>query len=100
MSGNSERILDDLQKVLVEIEAVVKATLGGAGERASDGAEKLHSGLNRAREGLAAFEHGLGRDFRKRAREADSYVHDNAWVAVGVAAAAAFLLGVFAARRE
>jgi ElaB/YqjD/DUF883 family membrane-anchored ribosome-binding protein len=81
MSGESERILDDLQKVLVEIEAVVKATLGNAGERASDGAEKLHSGLNRA-------------------RAADSYVHKNAWVAIGVAAAAAFLLGVFAARRD
>jgi ElaB/YqjD/DUF883 family membrane-anchored ribosome-binding protein len=62
MSSSSERILDDLQKVLVEIEELV--------------------------------------DFRKRARAADSYVRDNAWTAVGIAAAAAFLLGLFAARRQ
>jgi ElaB/YqjD/DUF883 family membrane-anchored ribosome-binding protein len=98
--SSSERILDDLQKVLVEIEEVVRTTLGNAGEQAGDANEHLHSGLNRAREKLAAFEHSLGHDFRKRARAADGYVRDNAWTALGVAAAAAFLLGVFAARRD
>jgi ElaB/YqjD/DUF883 family membrane-anchored ribosome-binding protein len=100
MSGGSERVFEDLQKIMNEVEDLVKATLGTAGERAGGAAERLQAGIGQVRDRLAAFEQGLGREFKQGARLADRYVHDNAWLAVGVAAAAAFLLGVFAARRD
>jgi ElaB/YqjD/DUF883 family membrane-anchored ribosome-binding protein len=100
MSGHAERVLDELQQLVKQFEELVKGSLGGAGEQLGDTSERLQAGIRRARERLASFEKELGREFGDSARTADRYVHDHVWTAIGVAAAAAFLFGVLAARRD
>jgi ElaB/YqjD/DUF883 family membrane-anchored ribosome-binding protein len=100
MSMGSARVLDELQKIMSELEQLVKATLSGAGEQADEAARGLRDGINRARDRLAAFERAFGREFKHGVRTADRYAHDNTWVAIGIAAGAAFLLGVLVARRD
>lgn len=96
----SEQVLGDLQKVIGEFEDLVKTIVGAVGEKAEDATEELQANLNRARERINDFEKHAGAGFKQGARAADRYVHENAWTAVGVAAAAAFLLGVLAASRR
>jgi ElaB/YqjD/DUF883 family membrane-anchored ribosome-binding protein len=100
MSGHAERVLDDLQQLVAQFEELVKGSLGGAGEQLGDSSERLQAGIRRARERLAGFEKELGREFGDSARTADRYAHDHVWTAIGMAAAAAFVLGLMAARRN
>ena len=98
--NTSEKVLGDLQKLFGEFEELIKAIAGAGGEEAEHATEQLQAKLERARERLSAFEKRAGRGFKQGVGAADRYVHDNAWTAVGIAAAAAFLLGVLASRRD
>lgn len=104
MSGQAERVLDDLQQLIAQFEELVKGSLSGAGEQVGDTSERLQAGIRRARERLAGFEQELGREFGRElgdgARAADRYVRDHVWTAIGVTAALAFLAGLLAARRD
>src|ERR1700690_755792 len=100
MNGHAERVLDDLQQLIAQFEELVKGSLSGAGEQVGDTSERLQAGIRRAREGLASFEKELGREMGEGARAADRYVRDHAWAAIGITAAAAFLFGLLAARRD
>jgi ElaB/YqjD/DUF883 family membrane-anchored ribosome-binding protein len=64
-----------------------------AGEQASHELKKL----------IGEFEHMLDaalREIKSETRAVDRYVHDNAWVAVGIAAAAGFVFGCLVGRRD
>jgi ElaB/YqjD/DUF883 family membrane-anchored ribosome-binding protein len=100
MTGHAERALDDLQKLIGQFEELVKSSLGGAGEHVGETSERLQAAIRRARDRLASFEKELGRDFGDGAQSAEHYVREHTWTAIGIAAAAAFLLGLLAARRD
>jgi ElaB/YqjD/DUF883 family membrane-anchored ribosome-binding protein len=100
MNSPNIRVVDELQKMLADFEVLAKAAMAAAGDQAGGAAEELSSSLNAARARLAEFEMNVGHQFKHGARKADGYVHDRPWMAVGIAAAAAFLLGVAVARRD
>lgn len=100
MSMGSEPVLDDLQKIMSELEHFVKTTLSGGGEQVDEAARRLWDDINRLRDRLAAFERKFGREFKRGVRTAERYVEDNRWVVIGVAAGASFLLGMLVARRD
>jgi ElaB/YqjD/DUF883 family membrane-anchored ribosome-binding protein len=99
MNAVNDKLVPELQKLLADFEALAKSALEAAGEQAGKAAEELGSGLAQARERLTDLEKDAAHGVRHGARRADSYVHDRPWMAIGIAAAAAFLLGVAAARR-
>jgi len=100
MGGHAERVLDELQQLVKQFEELAKGSLGAAGEQLGDTSERLQAGVRRARERLASLERELGRQFNDSARATDRHVHDHVWTAIGVAAAAAFRIGLLAARRD
>jgi ElaB/YqjD/DUF883 family membrane-anchored ribosome-binding protein len=100
MDGHAERVLDDLQLLIGQFEKLMKGSLSGAGEQVGDTSERLQAGIRQARERLASLEKELGQEFGDGARAAEQYVRDHAWTAIGITAAAAFLLGLLAARRD
>jgi ElaB/YqjD/DUF883 family membrane-anchored ribosome-binding protein len=100
MSNTIDKALEQLQTAIGEFEGLLKSTLESGGERASETAERLQSALGGARQRLADVEASLGRDLKREWRSADRYVRDNAWLAIGVTAVAAFLLGVLTAERR
>ena len=99
MNTINDKLVHELRQLMADFEALAKSALSAAGEEAGSAVEELSHGLARARERLAELEndavHGVGHG----ARKTNSYVRDRPWMAVGIAAAAAFLLGVMAARR-
>ena len=100
MSDPGERVLKDLQRIKTEIEELVQATLDSVGEHAGDALKHLQASIGQVCEQASAFKHDLHGELKQRTRQADRYVRDNAWIIVGVTAAAAFVLGVIAGRRD
>lgn len=100
MSSNTERTLNDLNRLIGDLESLVKGAAGAAAEGAGEAREKLSAGLADARERLEAAEDQVREGVKQGARRADRYVRENPWPAIGIAAAAAFLLGVLLSRRN
>jgi ElaB/YqjD/DUF883 family membrane-anchored ribosome-binding protein len=95
----TDEINEDLRAVLADAEALVQET-------ASLGGEKLLRVRARAEESVRAVKARMAQTnaaVRLKTRAAvdatDSYVHDNPWEAIGVAAAAGLVIGVLIARR-
>jgi ElaB/YqjD/DUF883 family membrane-anchored ribosome-binding protein len=100
MSSNTERTLNDLNRLIGDLESLLKGAAGAAAEHAGEAGEKLSAGLAEARERLEAVEDKVRDGVQQGARRADRYVRDNPWPAIGIAAGAAFLLGVLLSRRN
>jgi ElaB/YqjD/DUF883 family membrane-anchored ribosome-binding protein len=100
MKSKTEQTLNDLHKLIGDLESLFRNATGAAAEQAGEAGEKLSAGLAEARERLAAVEDTLMAGVKHGARRADRYVRDNPWPAIGMVAAGAFLLGVLLTRRR
>jgi ElaB/YqjD/DUF883 family membrane-anchored ribosome-binding protein len=98
-SPHTDRILDDLRRVVEDAEALMRATSDVAGERVEAARNRTAESLGQARERLQGLEAELVNRAKEAARDADRYVHDNPWPAVGIAAGIGLLLGVLISRR-
>lgn len=94
-----EKLMEDLRRVVVDVEGLVKATAGQAGEKLGEARAKAEDTLRAARERLADLEEQARDKAVEAAGEADRLVRDNPWQAVGIAAGVAFLLGILVSRR-
>ncbi len=94
MQGAAERILGDLHNLVRELEDSFKnnSTVENLGEAGG----QLKQGLSRAREKVEE----LQTTAKRSAKAADTYVHSNPWRSIGIAAAAAFILGAIVSRHE
>ena len=94
MQGAAERILGDLHHLVRELEDSFKNN--GTVESLSEAGGQLKEGLSRAREKLEE----LQTTARRSAKATDNYVRSNPWRSIGIAAAAAFILGAIVSRHE
>jgi len=94
-----EKLMEDLRRVVVDVEGLVKATAGQAGERLGEARAKAEETLRAARTRLSELEESAREKAVEAAGEADRLVRDNPWQAVGIAAGVAFLLGILVSRR-
>jgi len=96
----TQKLFADLQAVVRDAEALLKATAGQAGEKVQEVRSRAEETIKQARLRIDA----AGDDTVRRAKEmtaaADDYVRDNPWQAVGVAAGIGVLLGVLLSRRS
>jgi ElaB/YqjD/DUF883 family membrane-anchored ribosome-binding protein len=92
---SAEKLAADLRLVISDAEALLRATVGQAGETAAAAREKMQESLESAKVKLGA----LGEEAAERARAADNYVRANPWQAVGIAALAGIALGLLISRR-
>lgn len=93
------KLKEDLRRVVADVEGLLRATAGQAGERIGEARARAEDTLRAARERLADLEVQARERAPDAAGEADRYVRDNPWQAVGIAAGVAFLLGVIVSRR-
>ena len=100
MTANTDQLLGQLHNLVAELEGLAKHTAEAAEEGGADIAEHFKGALAGARERIQDVEHSLERNLKKHTKNVDRYVHDNAWVSIGVAAAVAFLLGALTRRRD
>jgi ElaB/YqjD/DUF883 family membrane-anchored ribosome-binding protein len=100
MSSRAEQVLTELRKAVAEIEQLAKQSVGAAEAAGDDAAQRLSAALAEARSRISDTEKSLQRELQRGAKAADSYVHENVWLSIGIAAAAAFVLGAMTTRRE
>jgi ElaB/YqjD/DUF883 family membrane-anchored ribosome-binding protein len=97
--ASTDKLMSDLRNVLEDAEALLTATAGQAGERIQQARERAQETVRVARERLAGTQEEVVRRARAAADETDTYVRDNPWQAVGIAAGVAFIIGVLVSRR-
>ena len=70
-----------------------------AGDVAASAAQRMGETLEQGRAALADMQAMVAERTREYARTADSYVRDNPWQAVGIAAGLGLLIGLLMGRR-
>lgn len=98
-ASHTDRLLEDLRKVVEDTEALLRATSEQAGEHADEVRSRAAESLQQVRTRLRGLEEDVVKRARDAAGEADQYVRDNPWQSIGVAAGVAFLLGLLVSRR-
>ncbi len=89
------KLADDLQNLVREAEELLRATVGGSGERVAEARERAEEQLSAIRERIE----DLQGELKGRARDVDEYVRDNPWQAVAIAGGVALLIGLIMGRR-
>jgi ElaB/YqjD/DUF883 family membrane-anchored ribosome-binding protein len=88
MDMSTEKLAQDLRKVVTDAEALLKATAGHTGERVDEARARIEESLRAARANL--------QDAGGRLNE---QVPQHPWTAVGFAAALGLVIGVLLGRR-
>jgi ElaB/YqjD/DUF883 family membrane-anchored ribosome-binding protein len=91
----AEKVAADLRMIISDVEGLLRATAGQAGEAVADARAKVLDSLDVARARLGS----LGEEYVEQARAVDGYVREHPWQAVGVAALAGVVLGLLITRR-
>jgi ElaB/YqjD/DUF883 family membrane-anchored ribosome-binding protein len=103
MSGTElvtrDKLIADLRVVVGDAEELLKLTAGQAGEKITAVRERVQKGLGEAKAKLVELEGAAVDKTKAAARATDTYVHENPWKSIGVAAGVAFLLGLVIGRR-
>jgi ElaB/YqjD/DUF883 family membrane-anchored ribosome-binding protein len=94
-----EQLAQDLKIVISDVEELLRATAGHAGEKVSAAREKIQDSLRHAKLRLADVEDVLIDKGKQAARATDEYVHDHPWQAVGIAAGIGLIIGMLIGRR-
>ncbi|MES2975251.1 MAG: DUF883 family protein [Pseudomonadota bacterium] len=94
-----EKLMADLKVVIADAEELLKMTAGQAGEKAAELRTRMQARLEQAKAELTRLQ-GLAVERAKDAgKAADTYVHENPWKAVGIAAGAGLVIGMLISRR-
>jgi ElaB/YqjD/DUF883 family membrane-anchored ribosome-binding protein len=91
---STDRIMSDLKKVVDDAEELLRATAGQAGEKISAARERTEDSVRAAKARLQDMKGDLLKQSREIADNADEYVRENPWRAVGIAAAAGLVVGI------
>jgi ElaB/YqjD/DUF883 family membrane-anchored ribosome-binding protein len=98
MTIGPDRIVEDLHKLIADLESLVARAKDTTGERVGDhlqdAAEGIRGLIGAAQERLADFKAELRRRVGETAKAAESSVRESPWTTVAIAAAAAFVLGL------
>lgn len=95
----TERLADDLRRVIADAEELLRATAGEAGEAIAAARARMQDRLESAKSGLGPLGAEAEEQARAALRAADGYVRDKPWQAVGIAALAGIALGLLVGRR-
>lgn len=95
-----QQLLDDFSKVVADAEGLLKAVRDVPGEKAEVMRRSVEARLGAAKERLRAIQDNAVERTTAAAKAADTYVHDNPWPLIGVAAVAGFLLGLWVRDRD
>jgi ElaB/YqjD/DUF883 family membrane-anchored ribosome-binding protein len=93
-----EKLMADLKLVIADAEELLRLTAGQAGDKAAELRMRLQARMEQAKADLASLQEAAMGGAMDAGRAADEYVHENPWLAVGVAAGIGFLLGMLATR--
>ena len=92
-------LMDDLRKVVHDTEALLRATEGQGGEKADDARRRVQAALANARTRLKAVQGSAAEMGEEAVKATETYVRENPWQSIGIAAGAGLILGLLISRR-
>jgi ElaB/YqjD/DUF883 family membrane-anchored ribosome-binding protein len=96
---SADKLMEDLRLVVTDAEELLRATAGQAGEKVAAARARAEESIDAAKARIAQAGYAAAAQTRIAASQADDYVHDNPWTAVGVAAAVGLIVGVLIAKK-
>lgn len=99
MEKLSDDLITDFKVVVADAEALLKATANQGGEKLGEVRAKAEESLRIAKARMADAQDALLAKTREAAKATDTYVHENPWKAVGVAAGVGLVIGLLIGRR-
>ena len=93
------KLMKDLRAVVAGAEELLKATAGQTGERIAAARGKAEKSMKAAKVRLDEQDAALRAKTKAATKSTEDYVRDNPWKAIGIAAAAGFVLCILATRR-
>jgi ElaB/YqjD/DUF883 family membrane-anchored ribosome-binding protein len=94
-----ERLMSDVNTVLVDAEELLRQAAQASGEQAADLRRRAQSAIAGAKNRLLDMEHKVADRTKYAAKATDHWVHEHPWAAMGVAAGAGVLIGLLINRR-
>jgi ElaB/YqjD/DUF883 family membrane-anchored ribosome-binding protein len=88
-----------LTAVIRDAESLLRATAAQTGDKVEEIRARAQESVRAAKERLATIEDQALEHARALAGDADDYVRDNPWQAVGIAAGIGLVLGLLMSRR-
>jgi ElaB/YqjD/DUF883 family membrane-anchored ribosome-binding protein len=98
-SISTDKLIDDLNAVIRDAESLLKATAANTGETIQNARKRAEETVRQAKERLSGIEDEALKHARALADDAEVFVRDKPWQAVGVAAGLGLLLGLLISRR-
>jgi ElaB/YqjD/DUF883 family membrane-anchored ribosome-binding protein len=95
----TDKLIEDLHTVVRDAEDLLKATASQAGEKIQQARTRAEESVRQAKQRLAGLEEEALAKARAIANDADKYVRDKPWQAVGIAAGVGLVLGLLIGRR-
>ena len=97
--GTKERLMADVNTVLVDAEDLLRQAAAASGEQAADLRRRAQSAIANAKTRLVDVEHKVVDKTKYAAKATDHWVHEHPWKAVGIAVGAGVLVGLLINRR-
>jgi ElaB/YqjD/DUF883 family membrane-anchored ribosome-binding protein len=95
---SADQLMADLTNVIRDAENLLRATATQTGEKVQEVRAKAEESLRHAKQRLAGAEEDALERARALAGDADEYVRDNPWQAIGIAAGIGLVLGLLISR--
>ncbi|HUL81717.1 MAG TPA: DUF883 family protein [Gammaproteobacteria bacterium] len=96
---STDKLIEDLHTVVRDAEELLKATASQAGEKVQQVRARAEQSVRQAKQRLEGLEEEALARARAIANDADKYVRDKPWQAVGIAAGVGLVLGLLIGRR-
>jgi ElaB/YqjD/DUF883 family membrane-anchored ribosome-binding protein len=93
------QLVDDLTAVIRDAESLLRATASHTGDKVDEVRTRAEQTVREAKARLEGIEDETLERARALASDADQYVRDKPWAAVGVAAGIGLVLGLLLSRR-
>jgi ElaB/YqjD/DUF883 family membrane-anchored ribosome-binding protein len=95
----TEKLFEDLQTVVRDAEALLKATAGQAGDKLQEVRARAEDSVRQAKSRIHSLEQDALRSGKELVDSTEDYVKQNPWQALGVAAGVGLVLGVLLSRK-
>ncbi len=94
-----QKLAADFRAVIADTEELLKATASQAGEKINAARARAEESLSAAKARLDEIEDAAVEKAKAAAKATDTYVHENPWQAIGIAAGIGFLVGLLVSRK-
>jgi len=98
-TAQRDRLLADLRGVIADAEELLNTTAGEVGAKGAEARSRIQAKLQQAKGSLLELQDSALAKAKAAGHEADEFVHDNPWKAIGAAAGVGLLLGLLIGRR-